>query len=230
MNATKKSLKLPYKSRLGNNDAKWGYLFILPALLLFLVFTAYPLISAFTISFQKYRPMGSVFVGFENFFNTFSSELFWKALWNTLIYTIGSVPVSLIISFALAMLMTPLRKWAQTVFKACYYLPILASGVTLSIVWLWIFDPFDTGLLNRFVSLFGIESQNWLGTSKTAMFSLLLMTWLGNHGKNIIIYSAALAGIPQSLFEAADIEGANSWVKIRRIVIPLLKPQHYFCW
>ena len=71
MNATKKSLKLPYKSRLGNNDAKWGYLFILPALLLFLVFTAYPLISAFTISFQKYRPMGSVFVGFENFFNTF---------------------------------------------------------------------------------------------------------------------------------------------------------------
>lgn len=63
----KKSLKLPYKSRLGNNDAKWGYLFILPALLLFLVFTAYPLISAFTISFQKYRPMGSVFVGFENF-------------------------------------------------------------------------------------------------------------------------------------------------------------------
>ena len=228
MNATKKSLKLPYKSRLGNNDAKWGYLFILPALLLFLVFTAYPLISAFTISFQKYRPMGSVFVWFESFFNTFSSELFWKALWNTLIYTIGSVPVSLIISFALAMLMTPLRKWAQTVFKACYYLPILASGVTLSIVWLWIFDPFDTGLLNRFVSLFGIESQNWLGTSKTAMFSLLLMTWLGNHGKNIIIYSAALAGIPQSLFEAADIEGANSWVKIRRIVIPLLKPTTLF--
>lgn len=228
MNVRKKVSMPPRSSSLGKNDAMWGYLFILPALLLFLSFTAYPLLSAFVISFQKYRPIGLEFVWFKNFTSMFSSDLFWKAIWNTIVYTVGSVPVSLAISFMLSMMMTPLRKWLQTVFKACYYLPILASGVTLSIVWLWIFDPFSTGLLNRLVSLFGIESQNWLGTSKTAMFSLLLMTWLGNHGKNIIIYTAAITGIPESLFEAAELEGASSWAKVRRIVIPLLKPTTLF--
>lgn len=215
-------------SRLNLQDAKWGYLFISPALLLFLAFTAYPLCNAFIISFEKYRPMGSVFVGLENFRATIKGELFWKAIWNTIVYTAGSVPVSLLISFALAMFMAPFKKWVQTFFKAAYYLPLLASGVTLSIVWLWIFDPFDTGLMNRVIALFGLESRNWLGSSKTAMLSLLIMTWLGSHGKNIIIYSAAIAGIPKDLFEEADLEGVNFFQRIWYIVLPLLKPTTLF--
>ena len=105
---------------------------------------------------------------------------------------------------------------------------MLASGVTLSIVWLWIFNPLEGGLANRLLAMFGMETQNWLGTSKTAMLSLLIMTWLGNHGKNIIIYSAAILGIDNSLFEAADIEGASYWTKVWRIIIPLLKPTTLF--
>lgn len=228
MKAAKGLPKRARGSSLGRSDAIWGYLFILPAILLFLAFTAYPLVSAFLISFQKYRPMGSEFVGLANFKGTFDSDLFWKAIWNTVIYTVGSVPVSLIVSFSLATLMSPLRRWAQTFFKAAYYLPVLASGVTLSIVWLWIFNPLEGGLANRMLAAFGVETQNWLGSSKTAMLSLLIMTWLGNHGKNIIIYSAAIMGIDESLFEAADIEGASYWTKVRRIIIPLLKPTTLF--
>jgi multiple sugar transport system permease protein len=98
----------------------------------------------------------------------------------------------------------------------------------MSIVWLWIFDPLPAGLLNRIVSVIGVGNQNWLGSTNTAMLSLLLMTWLGNHGKSIIIYIAALGGIPDSLFEVADIEGASYFKKVRYIIFPLLKPTTLF--
>lgn len=211
-----------------NDDYKWGYIFISVAMAVFLVFTVYPLISAFLISFQKFKPLGSEWVGLENYKALLKDELFFKSILNTTIYTIGAVPVNLIISFGIALLMFPLSKRLQTMFKAIYYLPSVASGVTMSLVWLWIFDPLPAGLLNRLVSLFGIPNQNWLGSTKTAMLSLLLMTWLGNHGKSIIIYVAALGGIPDSLFEVADIEGASFIKKVRYIILPLLKPTTLF--
>lgn len=211
-----------------NDEYLWGYIFIAVAMLVFLVFTVYPLISAFIISFQKYRPLGSQWVGLQNYKSLLKDEIFRKSIINTVVYTIGAVPVNLFISFTIAVLMFPLRKWLQTTFKAIYYLPAVASGVTMSLVWLWIFDPLPAGLLNRIVALFGLENQNWLGSSNTAMFSLLLMTWLGNHGKSIIIYIAALGGIPDSLFEVADMEGATFFKKIRYIVLPLLKPTTLF--
>lgn len=211
-----------------NDEYMWGYIFIGVAIAVFLVFTVYPLASAFIISFQKFRPLGSEWVGLDNYKALLQDKIFFKSLMNTTIYTIGAVPVNLLISFGIALLMFPLRKWLQTMFKAIYYLPAVASGVTMSLVWLWIFDPMPSGLLNRLVATLGIENQNWLGSTNTAMFSLLLMTWLGNHGKSIIIYVAALGGIPDSLFEVADIEGASYWKKVRYIIFPLLKPTTLF--
>lgn len=211
-----------------NDEYLWGYIFISAAIAVFLVFTLYPLISAFTISFQKFRPLGSEWVGMENYKSLLTDKLFAKSLIVTTIYTIGAVPVNLIISFVIAVLVFPLAKQLQTMFKAIYYLPAVASGVTMSIVWLWIYDPLPAGLLNRLISVAGLENQNWLGSTRTAMFSLLLMTWLGNHGKSIIIYIAALGGIPKSLFEVADMEGASFMKKIRYIVVPLLKPTTLF--
>lgn len=79
----------------------------------------------------------------------------------------------------------------------------------MSVVWLWIYDPLQFGLMNQVIHLFGIPNQNWLGSSKTSMLSLLIMTWLSGHGTNIIIYIAALLGIPESYFEAADLDGAT---------------------
>lgn len=223
---TKPYRKKRYRSNKGDN--KWGYLFILVPVIVFLAFTAYPLISALIISFQKYKPLGSDWVGLDNYAYLLKDKLFFKSVLNTVIYTIGAVPVNLVISFILALLIFPLKKWMQTFFKAVYYLPAIASGVTTSVVWLWIYQPLPGGLLNKLVSIFGVPTQNWLGSSGTAMLSLLLMTWIGSQGVSVIIYLAALGGIPESLFEVADLDGASFFKKVRYIVIPLLKPTTLF--
>lgn len=215
------------RSKIGN-DNFWGYAFISVAFLVFCFFTLYPVVNAFIISFQKFKPLGSVWVGLDNYKNLLKDSLFAKSIKNTVIYTIFAVPVGMAISFFIAILIYPLKKSLQTVFKAIYYLPAVASGVALSVVWLWIYDPLPAGLLNRIIGLFGITNQNWLGSSKTAMFSLLLMSWLSSHGTNIIIYLAALLGIPESFFESADLDGATFFSKLRYIIIPLLKPTTLF--
>lgn len=209
-------------------DSIWGYAFIAVALIVFCMFTLYPVISAFIISFQKYKPLGSEWVGLNNYKGLLNDKLFAKSIKNTLVYTVFSVPVSLFISFTIAILIYPLKKWMQTMFKAVYYLPAIASGVALSVVWLWIYDPMTEGLFNRLIGLFGIPNQNWLGSSKTSMLSLLIMSWFSSHGTSIIIYIAALLGIPDSYFEAAELDGATFLNKLKYIVIPLLKPTTLF--
>lgn len=124
-----------------NRDTTWGYTFIAVALVVFSLFTAYPVISAFIISLQEYRPLGSTYVGLENFKETFESELFWKAIKNTVVYTIFTVPVNIFLAFVVSILVYPFKKRTQTIFKAMYYLPTVASGVALAVVWLWIFGP-----------------------------------------------------------------------------------------
>ncbi|GIO55127.1 MULTISPECIES: carbohydrate ABC transporter permease [Paenibacillus] len=221
-------LAKPAKRRRIRGDGAWAYAFIAVALVVFAMFTAYPVVSAFIISFQKYKPIGSEYVGFDNYIATFKDSLFWKSVVNTVVYTILTVPVSLIISFAIAILILPLKKKLQTTFKAVYYLPAVASGVALSVVWLWIFDPMPEGIFNKLIGLFGISNQNWLGSSATSMFSLVLMAWLSSHGTSIIIYLAALLGIDSSYYEAADLDGANFFQKLWYIVIPSLKPTTLF--
>lgn len=210
------------------SDTGWGYVFIAVALIAFSLFTAYPVINAFIISLQEYRPLGSTYVGLDNFISSFSDELFWKALKNTLVYTLLTVPFNIFLSFLVAILILPFTKKTQTIFKAVYYLPAVASGVSLAVVWLWIFDPLKSGIANQLVGFFGIDNQNWLGSSATAMFSLVLMSWLSSHGTAIIIYLAALLGIDNSYYEAADIDGATFLQKLRYIVIPFLKPTTLF--
>ncbi|MGE8204915.1 carbohydrate ABC transporter permease [Heyndrickxia sp. NPDC080065] len=205
-------------------DYGWCYIFIALPVLLFLVFTVYPLISAFIMSFQEYGILESRYIGLENYKKLLGSEIFWKSIKNTVIYTVGTVPVSIIISFLLSLLIFPLNKRSQTFFKASFYLPAVTSGVTMSLIWLWMFDPTKSGLINLFLSWFGIDQHMWLASSDTALFSLMLMTYIGGHGSGIILYMAAMGGIPKSLYEAADIDAASWWSKIKNITWPLLKP------
>lgn len=206
----------------------WGYAFIAVAMLVFFIFTVYPVFNALFTSFQKYKPLGSTFVGLENYKTTFQNDLFFKAIKNTVVYTVFTVPLSMLISFTVAVLILPFKKRVQSLFKSMYYLPAVASGVALSVVWLWIYNPMPTGLFNSILGFFGIENQNWLGSSNTAMFSLVLMALLAGHGTNIIIYLAALLGVPNSFFEAADLDGATFLQKLWLIVIPLVKPTTLF--
>ncbi|MBW7453912.1 carbohydrate ABC transporter permease [Paenibacillus sepulcri] len=216
------------KKRKIKGDGAWGYAFIAVALVIFAMFTAYPVASAFVISFQEYKPLGSTFVGFDNYAHTIQDSLFWKSIKNTVVYTILTVPVALFLSFAVAILIFPLKKWMQTTFKAVYYLPAVASDVALSVVWLWIFDPMPSGIFNQLINSVGIGNQNWLGSSSTSMFSLVFMAWLSSHGASIIIYLAALLGIDGSYYEAAELDGASFLQKLWYIVIPCLKPTTLF--
>ena len=210
------------------DDDLWGYAFILIAMIAFGVFTLYPVISAVETSFLKYKPFGSEFIGLKNYQDTFSSSLFYKTVLNTLEYTVVVVPLSLLMAFAISIMILPFSKKTQSVFKSMYYLPGIASGVALSVVWLWIYDSSPTGLMNQVFTFLHLPTQNWLSSSKTSMLSLMFMALMSGQGSNIIIYIAALLGIDNSYFEAAELDGATFMQKVRYIVFPLVKPTTLF--
>lgn len=213
--------------RLTSDDAN-GYMFIAAAMIVFSVFTIYPLISAVITSFQDYKPFGSKWIGLKNYQDALTNKLFWKAVRNTVVYTAVTVPLSLIIAFVVSIMIMPFGKRTQSVFKSLYYLPAVASAVATSMVWIWIYDSSASGLLNQMLTFFGFPTQKWLTSSKTAMLSLMMMVLLGGHGSNIIVYIAALMGIDNSYFEAAEIDGATFMQKLLYIVLPLCKPTTLF--
>lgn len=213
------------------NDDLWGYIFIAAAMIVFCAFTLYPVCNAIYTSFFNYKPFGSEYVGLKNYIDTLKYSpfnLFYKAAWNTLVYTAIVVPLSLLISFSIAIMILPFHKKIQSVFKAMYYLPGVASGVALSVVWLWLYDSSPDGLFNQLLGIFGIPAQNWLSSTKTSMLSLIIMALLSSHGTQIITYIAALMGIDNSYFEAAELDGATFFQKVRYIVWPLVKPTTLF--
>lgn len=214
------------KKKFNRADNISGYLFIGVAMIIFIMFTLYPVISAVITSLQKYKPFGSEWVALNNYVDAMKSSLFWKSIKNTVLYTIIVVPCSLLISFIISIMILPFSRKLQSVFKALYYLPGIASGVAIAVVWLY--DSSPSGIFNRILGIFGFASQNWLSSSKTAMLSLILMALLSSHGSNIIIYMAALHGIDNTYFEAAEIDGATFLQKVRYIVFPLCKPTTLF--
>ncbi len=216
------------KKKINRADNISGYLFIGVAMIIFVMFTLYPVISAVITSLQKYKPFGSEWVALNNYVDAMKSSLFWKSIKNTVLYTIIVVPCSLLISFIISIMILPFSRKLQSVFKALYYLPGIASGVAIAVVWLWLYDSSPSGIFNRILGIFGFASQNWLSSSKTAMLSLILMALLSSHGSNIIIYMAALHGIDNTYFEAAEIDGATFLQKVRYIVFPLCKPTTLF--
>ena len=221
------SIRKRGKFRLREDEIS-GYLFIGVAMVVFLVFTVYPLISAIITSFQNYKPFGSTWVKFENYEAALSNKLFWKACRNTLIYTALTVPMSLVIAFMVALMILPFKKKTQSFFKSLYYIPAVASAVVTSMVWIWIYDSSGAGLFNQLLTFFHLPTQQWLTSSKTAMLSLVLMSLLSGNGSSVIIYIAALMGIDNTYFEAAEVDGATFLQKVRYIVLPLCKPTTLF--
>ncbi|MCI6434056.1 MAG: sugar ABC transporter permease [Clostridiales bacterium] len=231
MNETKSPQLKPRRKTHFTSDDRWGYIFIAAAMIIFCVFTLYPVFNAIYTSFYDYKPFGSKFVGFKNYITTLKYSkfnLFYKAAWNTLVYTAVVVPLSLLISFSVAIMILPFKKKTQSVFKAMYYLPGIASGVALSVVWLWLYDSSPDGLFNQLLGFFGIPAQNWLSSTKTSMLSLMIMALLSSHGTQIITYIAALLSIDNSYFEAAELDGATFFQKVRFIVWQLVKPTTLF--
>ena len=205
--------------------ARSGYLFILPKFILFTVFVLVPIVWSLFVSFQEYRIFGTEWVGLRNFIDAFQDDLFWQAVSNTLRYAVVVTPASVIIALVLASLIHPLRAGAQTFFRASFYLPTVASSVVIAMVWRWIFQT-RFGLANYFLGLLGVEPINWLHSSAWALKSVILMAVLTPPGTGIILYLAAMGSIPDSLYEAARIDGAIAYAVGRYLP---WKPTTLYC-
>ena len=200
-----------------------GYLFLLPAVLSFIYFVWYPLVLTFIMSLQKVNLAGATsFVGLSNFKTLFADPVFGQAWRNAGYFTILALLFGYLVPVIVAVLINEVRR-GQAFFRIAVYLPKVAPSVAVSILWLWLFDP-SLGLLNTILGWFNIPPSQWLLSSRTALPSLVLMaTWAG-FGGTAIIYLAGLQGIPEELYEAAEIDGANIWQRAWNITIPQLRP------
>jgi multiple sugar transport system permease protein len=197
-------------------------LFIAPAVFGFVAFSAIPLLVSGWLSFTDYALAGTPrFVGFGNYQALFSDALFWQSIRVTGLYTIAVVPLWMINSLALALLVNqPLR--GVTLFRTIYYLPAVLSGVATSMLWGWLFN-YRAGLINAVLAYVGVEGPNWLGDRNLALPALIIMSqW--SVGWYLPIWLGGLQGIPTELYEAATIDGAGWWARLRHVTLPMLSP------
>ncbi|MFB9279380.1 carbohydrate ABC transporter permease [Cohnella cellulosilytica] len=203
------------------------HLFISPWTIGFLFLTLGPILYSLYLSFTEWDIVNPPkFVGTDNYERVFTGDAsFYKSLTVTFYYTFLSVPLQLVLGFAVALLMNQ-KVPGMRIFRTVYYVPSLVSGVAVSVLWLWIFHP-NFGLLNDVLGVFGIEGINWLMDVNWALPSLILMSLWGIGG-TMVIYLAGLQDIPATLYEAAEIEGANRWHKLRYVTIPMMTPIIFF--
>jgi multiple sugar transport system permease protein len=207
-----------------------GYLFVAPSLLFFLVFIFFPLGWSFVLSFQEFGFRGSTWVGLDNYLGLLRDPIFRQAAVNTVIYSVFTVAVWVLVAMVLATLIHPLPARLRTFFRAAYYLPAVTSAVFIALVWKWILNANPWGLANHVLSLFGagpvgfISDPSSFAGANVALWSVILSSVLTIPAVGVVLYSAALAGIPQELYEAAETEGAGALAKFRHITVPLLKP------
>ncbi|MFN8448786.1 MAG: sugar ABC transporter permease [Anaerolineae bacterium] len=203
-----------------------GYIFISPFILGFLIWFLIPALIALYLSVHQWNMISAPeFVGLGNFEHMLSDPLLPQSLKATFVYTIISVPLGLVISFGLAMLLNNQFRGIG-IFRTIYYLPSIIPSVASAAMWAWIFNT-DFGLMNVIIRTFGGPKIHWLQDPAWAMPALILMSLWGVGG-SMIIFLAGLQGIPDIYYEAADIDGAGSWQKLRRITLPLMSPIIFF--
>jgi multiple sugar transport system permease protein len=221
-------LKRPAFMRLSQRqwEALQGYLYIAPWFIGFLIFTAGPLIASLGLSFTEWGFVDEpTFIGFENYQQMWDDNVFWIALKVTIRFTLFSVPLVLAVAFFTALLMTREVRGVN-VFRTIYYLPAVVGGVPMALLWTWIFNP-DYGLLNRMLTLAGVQGPNWLGSPQWALFAVVMVSaW--NFGLPMVVFIAGLQNIPPVLFEAASLDGAGPLSKLRHVTLPMLSPTFFF--
>jgi multiple sugar transport system permease protein len=202
----------------------WSYIFIAPTLAFFVLFTVIPVLQAFTLSLQNATIVGGTWVGLDNFIQLARDPIFLKAVANTILYTLIVVAAQIGLALLIAGLLQPLPSRGQMFYRALFYLPLVNSAILVAMVWRWIFNPNPFGLANAVLNVFGVAPHAWIGSSDEAMAAVILSTVLIIPGGGVVLYSAAIGGIPKELYEAADVEGASWYARWRHITIPLLRP------
>jgi multiple sugar transport system permease protein len=217
------------KSDLERAQRRAGYLFVLPSFALYAVFVLAPVIVTFVLSFTYYDPMGgSRWVGLENFERFFTGDRSLQIFWNTLCFAIfavaGNVTVGLLLALALNRAMPSFLLY---LFRLAYFLPVIIAAAFVSIVWGYFYGD-DLGVINYYLIRLGLTPVHWLTSSHNAMMSIIIMDVWKNAGFFMVIFIAALQGVPKTLMEAAIMDGAPYWRRFFRIVLPWISPVVFF--
>lgn len=217
-----------WKSKRQQEAIATGYLFMTPAILVIGVFLLLPIIWAVVLAFHKVQLLGEVsyrLVGFKNYWRMLQDERVLLALKNTAEYVAIVVPIQTILALVLALaLNTQLR--GQRLFRTLFFLPTVTSSAVLTLIFMWIYN--SKGLLNEFLTWLGLPVYNWLGDPAVALKAIMIMNIWSTAPFFMVIYLAALQDIPETLYEAATIDGASPWEKFWYITLPFLKPVTFF--
>ena len=213
-------------SPIRKREAKMGLLFISPWIIGVLLFSLFPFVASFVLSFTRYNVVQPPqWRGLDNYTKILTDDpLFWKSLGNTAVYVAGSVAIRIGLGFALALLLNAKVRFLG-LWRTLFYVPSVVPIVALSIVWLYVLNA-RAGLLNWFLTLFGFSRVRWFADPDYAMLAFLIMstTWVG---VTMVIFLAGLQGIPEEYYDAAKIDGANWGQRLRRVTVPLMTPTIY---
>lgn len=213
-------------SRRWTRDALHGYVFMAPAILGLLLFTLGPVLASLWLSFTEYNILTPPqWIGLENYARMFRERLFWQALKVSTIYSVVSVPLGLVLSLGLAVLLNHGMR-GILFFRSVYYMPTVISGVGVAMLWRWLFNA-EFGVINVLLGKVGIQGPAWLLDENWALPALIITSVWGLGGTTLI-FLAGLQGIPQELYEAAEIDGAGRWSQFRNITLPLISNVTFF--
>lgn len=216
-------------SDLERAQARTGYLFVLPTTVLYFTFVLAPVVLTVVLSFSFYDPMlGSRWVGFENFTRFFTDPRSLQIFWNTLRFTFFAVTFNVGVGLVLALALNrAMPGWMLYLFRLAFFLPVMIAIAFAAIVWSYFFAD-DLGVLNYYLRLLGLPGVRWLTDSSMAMTSIIIMDVWKNTGFFMIIFIAALQGVPKPLMEAAAMDGTPAWRRFFRITLPYISPVVFF--
>lgn len=214
-------------SKLTRMEAIWGYLFILPVVLGLGIFYMAPSAASLFLSFTSWDGMTSPnFIGIENFQNLMKDEKFTKSMLNTMLYTFGTVPLSIAFATLLAVLLNQKIK-GMVVYRTLFFIPVITMPIAVGMVWRWLYNS-EFGLINYVLGTMNLPQPNWLFDEKFALFSIVIVSVWSSIGYNAVILLSGLQGISSSYYEAASLDGAGTLYKFFRITLPLLTPSLFF--
>lgn len=206
-----------------------GYAYIAPTLIVLTIFVFIPIISSFQISLTRVAPFGNatIFVGMDNYTDLFTDERYHDVIWTTLLFALGTVPTGIALSVFLAILLSYPMKHLSWFYRLLIFVPIVMSSAVTGVLFRWIYHPV-VGYLNYMLTWVGVDGPNWLTDADWALVSVMMAVVWRQLGFNTIIALAGVQNIDGVYYEAAKVDGANLWHRIRHITLPLLSPTLFF--
>lgn len=207
----------------GRRSPLTGFSFVLPFLIAYALFLLWPIILGLRMSFFNWSLVGkgtTDFLGLANYGELLQDPSFWISLWHTILFTILSTPILVVLGLALAMLANYVP-WGKGIFRLAFFAPFVLPSAVVALIWVWLYEP-GFGLISASLASIGLGNIGWLTSPNVAMLSIVITTVWWTIGFNFILYLAGLQEIPQEMYEAAALDGAGPWARLRYITVPLL--------